>query len=355
MVKVVYFNQWFSSIADVISDLKRKYGDSIKFIASSKNKNHAYKDSVDVFLVEDWEEVPGNEAESMQNYINYIFDVVKTYKVDLFFAKKHADTIAKYKNQLAMLGVFTLLEDYKTLKSLDSKAGVYDKLKQYKELEKYIPAYMNPTDDESRNKMTVILNQYEVGLQRKEWCLKKDIDEGGASFRKIERKPFNISQLDHFGFGKVTIKDARQLLVDNETSSKIIFMELLDSPEISVDCYNSKRGFIHICRSKGSDRVQKLFYSDELADICKKIGEIYNLQFVYNVQFRYSKDGQLKLLEINPRLSGGTYYSVLFNLSIAEILMLDMLNMNDKYNIDRFKNFETKYVTHLEKAMEVRK
>lgn len=365
MKKVVYFNQWFSSITDVIADLKEKYGDTVEFIASSKNPNHVYKTVVDKFIVEDWEEVHGDKEKSMENYFNFVINLCKQHKVDIFFAKKHSDYLCKKRFELALHGVFTVIENEETFSRFLYKSQVYRDLEQVKELKDYIPEYFVIGDTMKESNVEDVehfFNCYKKEALNKKWCLKKDSDEGGASFRAIKNRPFTFNSLLGFRVNECTTDEVLNLIKEEpENAKKLIFMEILESPEISVDCYNSKKGFVAICRSKGKDRVQKIFFNKELYEVCKKIGQVYNMQFAFNVQFRYEQSdtdnpsGKLKLLEINPRMSGGTYYSALFGMNIAELLLLDSINQSEKYDIDKFIDFEDKYVTHVEKAIKIEK
>lgn len=348
MVKVVYFNQWFSSIAWVIEDLKKRNKNQIKIIASSRNENHVYKDYVDEFIVEDWIETKDHK-ESMDNYVDWVINICKEYKVDYFFVKKHSSDITKRINDFAMSGTFLITERYETLKALESKSDVYKKLKTDSDLKKYIPMYIN-----SKHGMELIrlLQEHKY---KNDLCLKFDSDEGGASFRAIDDTPVSISTLNSFRVNKLTTDEAISLIISADKTERLILMEKLDSPEISVDCYRSKQGFIAICRAKEEGRVEHIYYNSEISELCCKIGEILGLSFPYNVQFRYEANSsnengekQLKLLEVNPRMSGGLYYEVANGLNIADICLKDCMNRNREYNIEDFIGFEDKYVTHLE-------
>lgn len=348
MVKVVYFNQWFSSIAWVIEDLKKRNKNQIKIIASSKNPNHVYKQYVDEFIVEDWEEVKDRE-QSMKNYTDWVLNLCKEYHVDYFFVKKNSSDITQRASEFSMSGTFLITECYETLKALESKSGVYNKLGKYKELKKYIPMYMN-TDNGTK-----IIKELSAHRDKNDICLKFDKDEGGASFRAISDKPVTMSSLYSFRVNTATTDEAIRLVESADNPSRLIVMEKLDNPEISVDCYNSKQGFIAICREKGTDRVQRIYYNKEISELCCKIGNILGLIFPYNVQFRYeanSKDEngnkQLKLLEVNPRMSGGLYYEVANGLNIADVCLKDCMNKHDEYSISDFLDFKNKYVSHLE-------
>lgn len=355
MVKVVYFNQWFSSIAWVIDDLKKRNKNEIKIIASSKNANHAYKDYVDEFILEDWEETKDKE-QSMKNYTDWVLNLCKKYKVDYFFVKKHCEEITKRFEEFSLSGVFLITEHYETLESMGSKAGVYRKLEQDESLKKYIPMYLN-----SANGMKLIRTLSEH-RGKNDMCLKFDKDEGGASFRAIDDSPVTMSSLYSFRVNKITTDEAIRLIVSADKPDRLIIMEKLDNPEISVDCYRSKQGFIAICREKGSDRKQHIYYNKEISELCSKIGEVLELKFPYNVQFRYeagSEDGngvkQLKLLEINPRMSGGLYFEVANGLNIADICLKDCMNRESEYDIKELINFDDKYVTYLELPIKLNK
>lgn len=348
MVKVVYFNQWFSSIAWVIEDLKKRNKNQIKIIASSRNKNHAYKNYVDEFIVEDWKETKDHK-ESMDNYVNWVLNLCKEYKVDYFFVKKHSVEITKRIKDFAEYGTFLITERYETLKAMESKSAVYDKLKVDNELQKYIPMYINSKDG---IKLIRLLYEHKY---KNDLCLKFDSDEGGASFRAIDDTPVSISTLNSFRVNKLTTDEAISLIISADKTERLIIMEKLDSPEISVDCYKSKQGFIAICREKEEDRIEHIYYNQEISDICRKIGDILGLKFPYNVQFRYEASSsnendkkQLKLLEVNPRMSGGLYYEVTNRFNIADICLKDYMNRDNEYNITNFINFKDKYVTHLE-------
>ena len=354
MIKVVYFNQWFSSIANILDDLRRKHGDTIKLIASSKNSEHAYKNSVDKFIVEDWEET-SSKTKSMDNYVNWVLDTCKKYKVDIFFVKKHAKYIMQRSHDFARIGVFLVYEDYDTISNLDSKSYVYDTLSKEEKLQYLIPNYHRFTDTDAA------IKYLEHNRNTNKNCLKFDSDEGGASFRAINDTPVSLNSLYKFRVNTVTTDEAQELVksATDEKIDKLLFMEMLDSPEISVECYNSKNVFIALCRRKEEGRKQRVYYDKELANICDYIGNLLNLRFPFNVQFRV-KQGEdknnlknLRLLEINTRMSGGLYYELLGGINIAEICLLDLLNRENEYNLNELIKQYNYTVTHLEKAIKL--
>lgn len=365
MVNVIYFNQWFSSIAPVIADIKQKMGKGIKIIASSRNPEHAYKGVVDEFIVEDWEQSE-DEIISERNYLNFVLNVCKEYKVDIFFVKKNAELISSMEVSFKKLGVNLVLEDIYTLEKLESKANVYDYLtnKLIPDNSYIIPRYFRfgykDTGEESTEFSNIMAS---VDEGRDSWCLKLDIDEGGTSFRKIKpHKILKLQNLNSFRVNEITVIEAVDMVrnLKDEELTKLLFMETLDEPEISIDCYDSHHGFIAICRKKlAGSRAQKIYYEEELKNICLEIKSLFGLKKPFNVQFRVKKGGNpdnikdLRLLEINPRMSGGTYYSTLYDMNIAEMVIKDILGCSTLEDYNKFVNFEDKKVTFVEQAIKL--
>lgn len=351
-MKVIYFNQWFSSIANVIDDMKSKH--SVRIIASSKTPEHVYRYSVDEFFVEDWEELKDDVKTSMSNYVEWVLNLCKKEQVELFFVKKHAIHIMENAEKFEEIGVTLISEDYETLKRMESKASIYRMLSSSgnDDILRFIPLYHIFENPENA------IRYVESHRGQNNICLKFDKDEGGASFRAIRDKWPEWKDLYFYDVNRLTSDEACQLITASGNNvSRLLFMEILDSPEISIDCYNSKKGFIALARMKVAGRKQKLFYNHELANMCKQMGQVLNLKFPYNVQFRVLSGGNvsntndLRLLEINPRMSGGLYYEVLCGKNIAEICMLDHLDTACDYDVTSFSNFEDKYITHVEKAV----
>lgn len=347
MIKVVYFNQWFSSIKNVIDDLKDKYGSNIKLIASSRNRDHAYRYSVDTFKLEDWEISDDNEI-SMNNYVDWLLKLCKEYKVDYFFVKKHAKDVMKRASEFIDIGVYLISDDYNTLLKLDSKSNVYYMFQKEKDLNWLIPEHHIFNKEDALD----YLNEHKG---KNDICLKFDSDEGGASFRAINDNAITLGSLYGYRVNTLRTTEAEELVNNaDEKIGKILFMEMLDNPEISVDCYNSKQGFIAICRSKEEGRREKVYFDKEIYKICEKICKTLNLKFPFNVQFRVKHDenrnklDSLRLLEINPRMSGGLYYEVFYGLNIAEVVLLDMMNRSNEYKINDYIGFDEKYVGHVE-------
>lgn len=342
-MSVIYFNQWFSSIANVIEDIKKDK--NIRVIASSKNANHAYKYSADKFIVEDWEErgIP---------YINWVLDICIKNEVNIFFVKKHMLLVSMHRDLFKYNNIELICEDYNTLLEFESKANIYENIKKNNNLSWLVPDYYKGCSKKQAA---------EFVEADKKLCLKLDNDEGGASFRKIENtRNVSFNSLKSFRVNTITLDETIKMIegLSLDELKQILFMDLLDSPEISVDCYNSTKGFIAICREKLSGtRVQRIYNDDKIYDLCKQLYEQFNLKYPFNVQFRIKNGADkndinnLRLLEINTRISGGIYYETLLKLNIAKVVYYDIMGEQYKYSIDDYSNFKETNITHVEKGI----
>lgn len=344
MLKVVYFNHWFSSIRNVLEDIKIKHNNMIKIIVSSTNSNHTCKDIADKFII---------ESIGYDSYVDWVYNLCIENKVDIFFVKKHAKDIMKESEKFKLAGIKLICEEYDVLNSLDRKSSMYSLISDTYPFKYAIPYYRL-----FGKCIDAIKWLRSVKGTNNAYCFKLDSDEGGQSFREIIDDTITISSLSSTWVNKLTTEQIIRMIEDIEDIedtdvNKLIFMEKLYEPELSIDCYDSKNGFIAICREKQMGRVQRIFYDETYYNICHLLKNKLKLQFPFNVQFRastYDKDNK-KIIDINPRLSGGVYQEVILGYNIAEICLLDALGLDDQYNIDKFKNFENKLVTHVEQAV----
>lgn len=357
----VLFNQWFSSIAPVIEDLKKQFNDDIYVIGTSLNKNHAYKDVCDKFIVENAFEHLMDKDSRDKAYVDQMLNICADEDVDVFFVRKNAMLIAKNRRLFEHFGIKLVLEDASVLEILDSKSSAYNALSA--DFSDIIPNYIN-----LRGLAGELLRNTAYNVVKNSgcnggplWCLKLDTDEGGGSYRLIEGDTeLDFDSLRYIRFNRLSKQETLKLLENcsEEEINKLIFMEKLESPEISVDCYNSRKGFIAICREKlPGTRLERIYRDKWLASTCERLARTLGLTNIFNAQFMFDSSftglyrrEKIRLLEINPRMSGGTYYQTMLGLNLADVCLRDKIG-DTSYNIDDYLKFNETTVTHVEKAM----
>jgi biotin carboxylase len=111
---------------------------------------------------------------------------------------------------------------------------------------------------------------------------------------------------------KIGLRQARASFAAGDKFRPLILMPYLPGPERSIDCLAHK-GRLVCCavrRKASAEGYQKLEDNPELTAAVRRLTAHFQLDSLYNVQFR-DGEGKSFLLEINTRMSGGLYGSCL--------------------------------------------
>jgi hypothetical protein len=88
-------------------------------------------------------------------------------------------------------------------------------------------------------------------------------------------------------------------------------MEFLPGPEYSVDCLAWEGKLVSaVTREKQGGKGQVVVHDPVIQAYVQTLIDVFKLNGVFNAQFLRNSQGQPKVLEINPRFSGGTGMSV---------------------------------------------
>ncbi|ULT59192.1 ATP-grasp domain-containing protein [Neobacillus drentensis] len=301
----IWFNRWFTTVSHYM-DMIRDNEDHRKFTiyGTSPNKDALYLQNCDKAFVEP--DVSGDE------YIEFCLDFCQTHGIDIFIPRKENVLISKRLSEFAELGVKVLVcPDAALMETMDNKAAAYQTLTNG------VPIFSIP-DYEVVNNVDDFKLAYTLLKEKGHTvCFKPVIGEGAMGFRVIKEERESIHHLFHSGGGyRISYDHACEILGQQETFPDLMLLEYLDGREYSIDCLASQdRLYAAIPRMKGDGRVRELVESVELIDIAQRFHQEYQLPFVFNIQVKYSKEVP-KLLEINPRMSGGLHFSCLSGINI---------------------------------------
>lgn len=306
----IWFNRWFSTVSHYM-ELIRHNPDQQEFIihGTHPNPDTVYFKNCDVYSTEP--DISGEE------YLQFCIEYCIQNKIDVFVPRKENVLISRHLDKFEKIGVKVLVCPIGDLmKLMDDKAAMYRSLES---MEKdgnfivHIPSYRIVNDAEGFKKAYEDLSKDDTKL-----CFKPIVGEGATGFRIID----NISDTIPFLFStassqKISFETAYKVLQTQESFPDLMVLEYLDGYEYSIDCLAEADGtlLVAIPRKKGSGRIREIEYNEEMLEIAKKMAEQYKIPFVFNIQVRY-KDGVPKLLEINPRMSGGLHISCLADINI---------------------------------------
>lgn len=103
---------------------------------------------------------------------------------------------------------------------------------------------------------------------------------------------------------------AMEIEEERNGAQRMIMMDHLPGEEVSVDLLGWRgEPLIHAVRTKLHGRRERIQSDHEVIDHVYKTARQLGFHGMVNFQYREDKDGQWKMLEINPRPAGGTFYS----------------------------------------------
>lgn len=326
MKKRIWFNHWFNTAYHIVNLLKQGHEEEFEIYGTNRNPYSAVLTACDYSGIE--------ESMSEGEYIDFCLDFCKRNGIDVFVPRSNLKAIVKNSGKFSDLGVKLLVCcNSNTMNILSDKAGFYEHLRGNPHF--HIPEYriVNNFTDFGKAYEELKDMGYRV-------CFKPVFSEGAAGFRVIDEGAGSIENLLSVISHKVTFRDAMNILSRKERFNDLMVMEYIGGYEYSIDClaFNGKL-LSAVPRKKVDGRVRLLEESKEFTALAEEMTRIFHLSFVFNIQVRMDGDCP-KILELNPRMSGGIWISCLSEINfpyLAVKLLLEGDSHIDlplpKYNI----------------------
>ncbi|MFC5469379.1 ATP-grasp domain-containing protein [Cohnella suwonensis] len=295
----IYFNRWFSVAYHYMNMMRdNDEGARFRFYGTHPNIDHLALQACDYA-----EQEPVLEGTA---YVDYAVDFCRKHEIDIFIPRLKMLEIAKEAHRFDDIGTKLMIcRDVDLLESVMEKDLFYRKL----EGTGIVPL----PDYEVVETAEQFKAAYEklVGLGHRV-CFKPTNAEGGMGFRIIDEQIDPLASLYGWVSLSTTFEQAYAALSSAEKFPKLMVMELLEEDEFSIDCLADANGklLVAVPRRKGAGRVYTLEDLPELQQIARNVAGKFNIPYVYNIQVKYNK-GVPKLLEINPRMSGGLFLTCL--------------------------------------------
>lgn len=236
-------------------------------------------------------------------YIDAILELCKNESITTVIPQYTDELVPMAQNlhRFEALGIKLLVtKDVEMLRVANSKTGLYHFFKE----RDFIPNYTLANDIASIRAAVKSLGYPDVPV-----CIKPVNGEGGKGFRIITEERVDLFN-EAGGSMKITLEAYIDLLKGVEHIPELMVSEYLPGTEYSIDCV-CKEGKTYICiprqrieTSMGVASVSLIDKNDMLIEYAKEIISALKLSYNINLQFKYSRDSQPKLIEINPRVSG---------------------------------------------------
>lgn len=223
-------------------------------------------------------------------FIDKLFQNVKEYGVNLLMPSSGYDIYlySKYKAELKDMGAVAVVSNPKNLEICTDKLRTYDFLKADFQLP------FTTTDPKETGRFPVIAK---------------------PRFGKGSRNVIKIENEQELHFVASQFRD-------------MIFQEFLPGTEYTVDVLSDLEGKaifavprIRLQTKEGISTKGKVVHHPFLERECMKIAEAVGIKGPCCIQMKESAEGELKLVEINPRMGGGTIFSALAGANIPAMIV----------------------------------
>ena len=159
---------------------------------------------------------------------------------------------------------------------------------------------------------TKVTNADEMQTAYDDWashgkvCVKPVQGVFAAGFWRLDpnTSPFeNFANSQNFkAHPDIFINSYRQL----DNPPEYLVMPFLPGSECSVDMFCNHGQLVQaVARYKHAGDYQTLHLQDPAIELARKVARLFGCDGLVNMQARYAEDGQLYILEVNPRPSGG--------------------------------------------------
>lgn len=229
-------------------------------------------------------------AEREGEFIAKLCEVVEKHKVEILMPSSGSDIYpySKYRGQLEALGAMPVVSDPESLETCR------DKLKTFNFLADKFSLPFTTTDPNKVKEFPVIAKP-----------------RSGKGSRDV-----------------IKIGDEVDLRYVDAKFKEMIFQEFLPGMEYTVDVLSDmdKKALLAVPRirlqtKEGISTKGKVVHHPALQEECKRIAEAVGMRGPCCIQMKESREKELKLVEINPRMGGGTIFSALAGANLPAMIV----------------------------------
>ena len=258
----------------------------VRIVASDSNPF-----SAGFFMSDAYEVLPEIDSKL---YITRLLEIVTKHKINVLMPSSGYD-IYQYsanKEKLLKLGALPVVSDIKTMKICRDKIQTFDYLSK-----------------------------------------KFELPFTTLDYKKV--KGFPLIAKPRYGKGSkgiVKINNENELKYVRFNSENLIFQEYLPGTEYTIDVLSDMEcepilavPRIRVETRAGISTVGTIVKDENISETCKSIAKYLKIRGPCCIQMKESNDGILKIVEVNPRMGGGTIFAALAGANFPAMI-LDMVN-----------------------------
>lgn len=244
-------------------------------------------------------------------YLTHSLEFCRRHAIDVYMPGRGMKEAADARARFAAIGVGLILAaDAGTIRHFDDKAAFYAALPpEVGEAPVFFNVNTVAAFSEACRTLTTAGHRV---------CFKPSKSTGGLGFHILDERHDEVRGLFHHEVVRLAPATAERILASRPDFRDLLVMEYLDGTEYSIDCLGHEgrlwRGIVRRkpTRAGGAQRIED---RPDLLELARRVAAHFSLGGIFNVQVRCAGD-RPKVLEINPRMSGGLYFACLSGVNI---------------------------------------
>lgn len=232
-------------------------------------------------------------------YVDWCLAFCRAQQIDIFIPGKEARLLAGASAQFAVQGTRLLsAASAETLQLLHDKARFYASVA--------CPVAPPPEAQAVHTLAEFDAAYAQLRARHAQLCIKPAQSIYGLGFAVIDEARSGAELLIAGVQYHIGLADLRAGLAQLPAFRTMLVMAYLEGREYSADCVGDHGRLVAavVRRKPRSGATQRIVQHPDILDACAALARAYRLNGCFNVQFRETA-GRPRLLEINPRMSGG--------------------------------------------------
>lgn len=248
------------------------------------------------------------EGLSAPDYVQWCLEFAVAQRVEVFHPAHEANAIVAARAQFEARGIRVIsVADAPTLPRLHNKAWVYHKMAGR------VPLAASTLIRDPRDLPAALEQLWAQGFQA---CIKPTVSIYGKGFYRLMPPEGQRSR-------RSITPQAWMARHPGRRCASQMLLEYLPGHEFSVDCLGDAGRFVTgVVRKKSlTTPTQLLDRAPGLLTHAASLLERFRISGLVNIQFKEDQHGEPKLLEINPRASGGVAMSCLSGVNLPYLAL----------------------------------
>lgn len=306
----IWFNKTFSTIGAVFNNLRlaAPVGD-IRLVCT-----HTHSGAT-AFLAADESYLEPSELSALA-YLEWCVEFCQQQHIQLFWPGKEAALISRHHDRFNAVGTQVVsVADYDTLTLLHNKAEFYAALPSHiAETMAFVAVNTAAQFDHA---------VAQLAPHHERLCVKPAESVYGLGFRILDTDRASITQLLKGVEYQIPLAELRAGMDKTPEFPTLLVMEHLPGVEWSVDCAGKQGQLLCAVQRKKlplAGHGQVIDNNPEIQAMVTRLTGHYRLNGLFNIQFKDGANGP-RLLEINPRPSGGFGMACLAGANLAQLAL----------------------------------